>query len=63
MAVAGGTEPVPLKMTGKLTYLTKQFGQRKETRYVNKGQSAPTRKNQTRPLPDANISTKVSDAD
>lgn len=62
MAVAGGIEPVPLKMTGKLTYLTKLFGQREEIQYATRGQRAPTRKNQTRPLPDAGVSVKTSDA-
>lgn len=62
IAVAGGIEPVPLKTTGKLPYLTKELGQRKEIRYASRGQKAPTRKNQTRPLPDADISVKISNA-
>ena len=34
----------------------------KEIKYAARGQRAPTRKNQTRPLPNAGVSVKTSDA-
>ena len=49
-AEAGGIDPVPLKMTGKLMYLMIEFGHLREIRYPIAGQIAPIRKKKTRPL-------------
>ena len=48
-AVAGGMRPVPVKITGKLMYLTMEFGYLRETAQAVNGAIAPTRKKKTRP--------------
>ena len=42
--------PVPLKITGKFTYLMTELGHLRWMRYAPAGASAPARKKNTRPL-------------
>ena len=56
-AVAGGMAPVPLKMTGKLTYLTNEFGHLSVMSQPKSGRAAPMRKKKTRPLETSRVRT------
>ena len=49
-ALAGGMEPVPAKITGKLTSLRNLFFHLRLISHWMRGHAAPIRKKKTRPL-------------